>query len=115
MRNLDVVWIEILRKIGCVRKVPNANKHIKTNGFLMISWFARFKNRFGKLQKNMKKRFGKSDAKNNGKSLNHVIKNPCQNHEKTIKKSMWKKCQEKEGKALFARGAPGSGKRSKGH
>ena len=62
MRNLDVFWIEILRKIGSVRKVPNANKPIKTNGLLMISWFARFKHRFGKLQKNMKKRSRKSDA-----------------------------------------------------
>ena len=44
-----------------MRKVANANKPIKTNGFLMISWFARFKNRFGKLQKNMKKRCRKSD------------------------------------------------------
>ena len=60
--------IEILRKIGCVRKVPNANKPIKTKGFLMISWFARFKNRFGKLKKNMKKRCRTSDAKNIGKS-----------------------------------------------
>ena len=68
MRKFDVFWIEILRKIGCVRKVPNANKAIKTKGFLMISWFARFKNRFGKLQKNMKKRCRKSDAKNIGKS-----------------------------------------------
>ena len=50
MRKLDVFWIDFFRKIGCVRKVPNANKHIKTNGFLKISWFARFKNRFGKLQ-----------------------------------------------------------------
>ena len=55
MRKFNVFWIEILRKIGCVRKVPNANKPIKTNAFLMISWLARFKNRFGKLQKNMKK------------------------------------------------------------
>ena len=68
MRNLDVVWIEILRKIGSVRKVANANKLIKTNGFLLISWFARFKNRFGKLQKNMKKKSRKSDAKNIGKA-----------------------------------------------
>ena len=29
MRKFDVFWIEILRKIGCVRKVPNANKLIK--------------------------------------------------------------------------------------
>ena len=54
MRKLDVFWIEVLRKIGSVRKVPNANKPTKTNGCLMISWFARFKNRFGKLQTNMK-------------------------------------------------------------
>ena len=76
MRTLDVFWIEILRKIGCVRKVPNANKHIKTNGFLMISWFARFKNRFGKLQQNMKKRCRKSDAKT------------LENHQKSHPKSM---------------------------
>ena len=54
MRQFGVFWIEILRKIDCVRKVPNAEKPIKNNGFLMISWFARFTNRFGKLQKNMK-------------------------------------------------------------
>ena len=74
MRKFDVFWIEILRKIGCVRKVPNANKHIKTNGFLMISWFARFKHRFGKLQKNMKNMFRKSDAKHIGKSSNKSSK-----------------------------------------
>ena len=67
MRILDVFWIEILRKIGSVRKVPNANKPITTNGFLMISWFARFKNRFGKLQKNMKN-IWKKLCKNIGKS-----------------------------------------------
>ena len=55
MRNLDVFCIEILQKIGKVRKVPNANKPIKTNGFLMISWFARFKHRFRQFQKYMKK------------------------------------------------------------
>ena len=82
MRKFDVFWIEILRKIGCVRKVPNANKPIKTNVFLMISWFARFKNRFGKLQKNMKKRCRKSDAKNIGKSSNKSSKIDA----KTIKK-----------------------------
>ena len=91
MRNLDVFWIEILRTIGCVRKVPNANKPIKTNGFLMISWFARFKNLFGKLQKNIKKRSRKSDATHIGKSAKNVIQNRCQNHEKTIKKSIRKK------------------------
>ena len=47
-------FIEILRQIGCVRKVANSESHIKTNGFLMISEFARFENRFGKLQKIMK-------------------------------------------------------------
>ena len=82
MRNLGVFWIEFLRKIGCVRKVPNANKAIKTKGFFMISWFARFKNRFGKLQKNMKKRYRKSDAKNIGKSLKKSSKNDA----KTMKK-----------------------------
>ena len=52
-----------------MRKVPNANKPIKTNVFFMISWFARFKKRFGKLQKHMNKQCRKSDAKNIGKSL----------------------------------------------
>ena len=82
MRKFNVFWIEILRKIGCVRKVPNANKPIKTNGFLMISWFARFKNRFGKLQKKHEKRCRKSDAKNIGKSSNKSSKIDA----KTIKK-----------------------------
>ena len=68
MRKFDVFWIEILRKIGCVRKVPNANKPIKTNGFLMISWFARFKNRFEKLQNYHQKYIEKSDAKTIEKS-----------------------------------------------
>ena len=40
----------------------------------MISWFARFKHRFGKLQKHMKKRSRKSDAKNIGKSSNKSSK-----------------------------------------
>ena len=62
MRKFYVFWIEILRKIGCVRKVPNANKPIKTNGFLMISWFARFKNRFVKLEQFIKKRSRKGKA-----------------------------------------------------
>ena len=31
MRKLGVFWIEIIRNIGCVRKVPNADKPIKTN------------------------------------------------------------------------------------
>ena len=76
MRKFDVFWIEILRKIGCVRKVPNANKPIKTNGFLMISWFARFKNRFGKLQKNMKK------------GVEKVMQKTLENHQKSHPKSM---------------------------
>ena len=91
MRKFDVFWIEILRKIGCVRKVPNANKPIKTNGFLMISWFARFKNRFGKLQKNMKKRYRKSDATKHWKIIKKVIQNRCQNLQKTFKKTVRKK------------------------
>ena len=45
--------------------------------------------------------------------LQKVVKNRCQNHQKTIQKSMRKKGQEKEGKTLFARGGPGSGKRNK--
>ena len=36
MRKFDVFWIEILRKIGCVRKVPNANKPVKTYVFLIF-------------------------------------------------------------------------------
>ena len=76
MRKFNVFWIEILRKIGCVRKVPNANKPIKTKGFLMISWFARFKNRFGKLQKNMKK------------SVEKVMQKTLENHQKSHPKSM---------------------------
>ena len=78
-------WIEILRKIGSVRKVPNANKPIKTNGCLMILWFARFKNRFGKLQKNMKKRSRKSDAKNIGKSSNKSSKVDAKTMKKQLK------------------------------
>ena len=85
MRHLDVFRIEILRKIGSVRKVPNANKPIKTNGFLMISWFARFKNRFGKLQKNMKKRCRKSDAKNIGKSSKKSSKIDAKTMKKPLK------------------------------
>ena len=72
MRTFYVFWIEIIRTIGCVRKVPNANKPIKNNVFLMISWFARFKNRFGKLQKNIKNICRKSDAKNMRKSSKNL-------------------------------------------
>ena len=79
MRNLDVVWIEFLRKIGSVRKVPNANKAIKTKGFFMISWFARFKNRFGKLQTNMTNWSRKRDAKNIGTSSRKSSKNDATN------------------------------------
>ena len=103
MRKFDVFWIEILRKIGCVRKVPNANKHIKTNGFLMISWFARFKNRFGKLQENMKKRYRKSDAKIIGKSLKKSSKIDA----KTMKKPSKKRCEKKVGKRWFGLPRPG--------
>ena len=85
MRKFNVFWIAILRKIGCVRKVPNANKPIKTNGFLMISWFARFKNRFGKLQKNMKKRSRKSDAKNIEKSSKKSSKIDAETMKKPLK------------------------------
>ena len=93
MRKFDVFWIEILRKIGCVRKVPNANKLIKTNGFLMISWFARFKNRFGKLQKHMKKRCRKSDAKNIGKSLKKWSKMEPKSIKKPSKNRCGKTCE----------------------
>ena len=93
MRKFDVFWIEILRKIGCVRKVPNANKPIKTNGFLMISWFARFKNRFGKLQKNMKKRCRKSDAKNIGKSSKKSSKIDAKTMKKPSKNRCGKTCE----------------------
>ena len=95
MRNLDVFWIEILRKIGSVRKVPNANKPIRIKGFLMISWFARFKNRFGKLQKNMKKRSRKSDAKNIGKSLKKSSNIDAKTIKKNVQKSMRKTVQKK--------------------
>ena len=78
MRNLNVFWIEILRKIGSVRKVPNANKPIKTTGFLMISWFARFKNRFGKLQKNM------------NKCVKKMMQTTLENHQNKTPKSMQK-------------------------
>ena len=72
MRNLDVVWIEILRKIVCVQKVLHANKPIKTNGFVMISWFARFENRFEQLHKKHEKKSRQSDAKHIGtSSTNH--------------------------------------------
>ena len=94
MRKFNVFWIEILRKIGYVRKVPNANKPIKTNGFLMISWFARFKNRFGKIQKNMKKGVEKDDAKNIGKSSKKSSKIDA----KTIKKPLKKRCEKNIGK-----------------
>ena len=76
MRRIYFFWIEILRKIGCVRKVPHANKHITTNGFSMISWFARFKNRFGKLQKNMKK------------GVEKMMQKTLENHQTSHLKSM---------------------------
>ena len=76
MRKFDVFWIEILRKIGCVRKVPNANKPIKTNVFLMILWFARFKKRFGKLQKKHEK------------CVEKVMQKTLESHQTTHPKSM---------------------------
>ena len=118
MRNLDIFWIEILWKIGSVRKVANANKPIKTNGFLMISWFARFKNRFGKLQKNMKKRYRKSHAKNIGKSWKKSSKIDAKIMKKPIK-NRFKKKVEKQRSAPVNPGSPGgpagSGKRNSGH
>ena len=59
-----------------MRKVSNANKAIKTKGFLMISWFARFKNRFGKLQKTFKK------------GLEQVMQKTVENHKKSHQTSM---------------------------
>ena len=85
MRKLDVFWIEILREIGCVRKVPNANKHIKTNGCLMISWFARFKNRFGNFKKTWKKGVEKAMQKtleNHQTSHPKSMPKPSNNHRK---------------------------------
>ena len=79
-----------------MRKVPNANKPIKTNGFLMISWFARFKNRFGKLQKNMKKGVEKVMQKtleNHQKSHPKSMQKPSKNHQKIdAKKVMIFRC-----------------------
>ena len=99
-------WIEILRKIGSVRKVANANKPIKTNGCLMISWFARFKNRFGKLQKNMKKRSRKSDAKNIGKSSKKSSKIDAKTMKKPLK-NRFKKKVEKQRSGPTKPGDPG--------
>ena len=82
-------FMEFLRKIDSVRKVPNANKPIKTNGFLMISWFARFKNRFGKLQKNMNKSIEKVMQKtleNHQKSHPESMQKPLKNHKKSMRK-----------------------------
>ena len=52
------------------------------------------------------KKVSKKLCKKHWKIIKKVIQNRCQNHQKTIQKSMWKKGQEKEGKALFARGGP---------
>ena len=68
MRNLDVVRIEILRKIGSVRKVANANKLIKTKGFLMISWFARKKTN-QKNEKHLEKNTLKTSLENDMEQL----------------------------------------------
>ncbi len=45
-----------------MRKVPTAKKPLNTNVFLMISWFARFKNRFVKLEKIIKQKSRKNNA-----------------------------------------------------
>ena len=54
----------------------------------MILGFARFKNRFEKNEKIMKKRSRKSDAKNIERSSKNVIQNGAKNHQKTIHKSI---------------------------
>ena len=47
---------ELLPQATEIRHKSNIKDKVsKKYGFLMISWFARFKNRFGKLLKNMKK------------------------------------------------------------
>ena len=68
--------------------MPNADKHIKINGFLMISWFARFKNRFGKLQKNKKKSVEKVMQKtyeNHQTSDQKWMQKPSKNHQNPLK------------------------------
>ena len=69
----------------------------------MISWFARFKHRFGKLQKNMKKRSRKSDAKNIGKSSKKSSKIDA----KTMKKPSKNRCGKKVRKKKAKRFSPG--------
>ena len=61
--NSMIFGLKFFEKSVVCEKVPNANKRIKTNGFLMISWFARFKNRFDKLQKNHEQYIERSDAR----------------------------------------------------
>ena len=105
MRKFNVFWIENLRKIGSVRKVHNANKPIKTNVFLMISWFARFNNRFGKLQKKHEKQYRKSDTKNIGKSSNKSSKIDAKIMKKPLK-NRFKKKVEKQRSAPVNPGRP---------
>ena len=58
--------------------------------FLMISWFARFKNRFGKLQKNMKKRVEKVMQK----TLENLQKTSSKMNAKTIQRPSKKRCEK---------------------
>ena len=75
-----------------MRKVLNANKHIKTRGLLMISWFARFKNRFGKLEQFIKKMSRKGNATIIPKSSKKASKIDA----KTIKNPLKKRCEKSD-------------------
>ena len=78
MRKFDVFWIEILRKIGCVRKVPNANKQIKANVFfydLMVCT----------VQKSIRK-----TSKKHEKCVEKVMQKTLENHQTNHSKMMQK-------------------------
>ena len=90
MRQLCDICIAIFITLVRVRKVPTVEEPRETKVFVMISWFARFKNRFGKLQKHMKKSVEKGYAKNIGKSSNKSSKIDA----KTIKKPSKNRCEK---------------------
>ena len=69
MRKFNDFWIEILRKIGCVRKVPNANKPNKNQWFFDDFMVRTVQKSIRKTLKKHEKKCRKSDAKNIGKSL----------------------------------------------
>ena len=74
----------------------------------MISWFARFKNRFEQLQTYHQKYIEKSDAQIIDKSSNIDEKgsqNPSKNYKKTRSKKLCKK-GAKKGSAPWGPGAP---------